>query len=174
MRTVVHLRHAERQPGSVHLSDGGERRAHELGRRLARFDRVLTSPKPRAVETAEAMGYPVHGEVAEFAGLPEEIDGWVDRYAPRSFADYVALVQSDPSARAQAGDLAERLRNLLAAIADGGRLLVVSHGGVVELSAVGALGRTTAAWGHTLEPLEGVELRLAPLGWQGGAVLRHD
>jgi len=119
------------------------------------------------------MGYSVNGELPDLAGLPDEIEEWAERRSPRTFADYVTLVNSDPSAQGHAESLAEHLRTSLAGIADGGRLLVVSHGGVIELSAVGALGGATAVWGPTLEPLDGVELRLDAPGWKDGIVLRH-
>ncbi|HYA10292.1 MAG TPA: histidine phosphatase family protein, partial [Thermoplasmata archaeon] len=90
MRTLVHLRHAERQPGGPHLTERGARAAAEVARRLPRFDRAITSPKPRAVETAEAMGYGVARELPDLGGLPDELDRWVVRASPRSFADYAA------------------------------------------------------------------------------------
>ncbi|HYA11028.1 MAG TPA: hypothetical protein VEH10_05105, partial [Thermoplasmata archaeon] len=129
-------------------------------------------PKPRAVETAEAMGYGVARELPDLGGLPDELDRWVVRASPRSFADYAAWVDEVAEARTHAEALAGLLRGELEALADGACLLVVSHGGVVELAAVGAVGTTAAAWGPTLGYLEGVELGLGPSGWVHGRVVR--
>jgi broad specificity phosphatase PhoE len=173
MRTLVALRHAEREPGGAHLTDRGVRSAAETGRLLARFDRVLASPKPRAAETAEAMGYRIDAELAELEGLPEPIERRVGRELPRSFADYVALVGSVGEARAYAERLATLWRDEMERLADGARLLVVSHGGVIELGAVGALGGRTRRWGPLLGLLEGVEVARDASGWIGGKVLRR-
>ena len=174
MRTLVHLRHGEREPGGVHLTPRGAQLAAQLGRRLQRFDRVITSPKPRAVETAEAMGYAVDAELPELGGLPAPIDRWVDREDPRSFADYVALVDRLEEVKAHAQVLAGRWRDEAERVPEGGRLLLVSHGGIIELGAVGALGALTSAWGPTLGLLDGVELDRDRSGWCRGAVVRSE
>jgi len=135
---------------------------------------VVTSPKPRAVETAEAMGYAVDAELSELGALPGPVDRWVDREAPRSFADYVTLVDRLAEARTHAKVLADRWRNELERLSEGGRLLLVSHGGVIELGAVGALGARTRAWGPTLGFLEGIELDRDRSGWCRGAVVRQE
>ena len=173
MRTLVHLRHSERVPGGHHLSDAGVRLARRAGARLPRFDRVMTSPKPRAVETAEAMGYHVDAELEELEGLPGPIERWVEREAPRSFADYLALTDSVVEAGEHARALARNWRRELEHLPDGGRLLLVSHGGVVELGAVGAVGAASRAWGPSLGLLEGVELELEHAAWRGARVLRQ-
>jgi len=172
MRTLVHLRHGERQPGGPHLTERGARLAKEVGRRLAHFDRVLTSPKPRAVETAEAMGYAVEGSLPALGGLPGELERWVDRAYPPRFADYLRFVDEVAEARVQARRLADLAAVELERLGDGGRLLFVSHGGVVELGAVGALGAAVAEWGPVLGYLEGVELERDRATWTRGAPVR--
>jgi broad specificity phosphatase PhoE len=173
MRTLIHLRHGEREPTGVHLTEAGFRRAAELGRTLPRFDRVVTSPKLRAVETAEAMGYRVDATLAELGGLPGPLARWVEREAPRSFADYVALVGKV----AEASEHAERLAGLwadeLERLPADRTLLLVSHGEVIELGTVGALGDRAGRWGPTLGLLEGVELVRDRTRWSHGRVLRR-
>ncbi|HYB63319.1 MAG TPA: phosphoglycerate mutase family protein [Thermoplasmata archaeon] len=172
MRTLVHLRHAEREAGGVHLTERGVRLAAEVGRRLPRFDRVLTSPKPRAVETAEAMGYRVDGELFALGSLPEELGRQLERADPRSFADYVRLVEEVVELREHAHVLAGVLEDELVHVPEGARLLVVSHGGVVELGAIGAVGRTAAPWGPAVGHLEGVELGHDSGSWSRASVIR--
>lgn len=173
MRTLLLLRHAERAPGGVHLSERGVRLAEELGRRPPRFDRVVTSTKPRALETAEAMGYRVDAQLVALGGLPDELARWVDRAEPRSFAEFVGFVGEVMEAALHARVLADLLRSELERLPDRGRLLVVAHGGVLELAAVGAVGAAAARWGPTLGYLEGVDLELGPGGWGHGAPARR-
>jgi broad specificity phosphatase PhoE len=172
MRALVHLRHAERQPGGPHLTQRGAARASVVGRHLGRFDRVLTSPQRRAIETAEAMGYVVDGELTELGGLPGELERWVDRTGPTTYADYLAFVEKVAEARSHAVALADRWRSEVDRLADGGRLLLVSHRGVIELGAVGAIGAMAAGWGRVPGYLEGVQLELASSGWESGVPVR--
>ena len=172
MRTLVHLRHGERAPGGTDLTELGARRAAEVGRRMARFDRVVTSPKPRAVETAEAMGYAVDAELPLLGSLPGPIERWIDRSMPRSFDAFVRFVAKVEEARTEAEALAARLAQEVDLLPESGRLLAVSHTGVVELNAVGALGPAAAAWGPTAGYLEGIMLAREAGAWRSGAPVR--
>ena len=174
MRTLVHLRHAEREPGGVHLTAQAVRLSAQLGRRLGSFDRVIASSKPRAVETAEAMGHAVDERLAELSGLPAPLERWLEREVPRSFSDYVAFVRQVEEARVHAAVLAHLWERELDRLSDGGRLLIVSHAGVIELGVVGALGQVVGLWGPTLAHLEGVELERGRSGWSGGRVVRRE
>lgn len=173
MRTLVHLRHAEREAGGVHLTTEGRRAAERLGRGLGRFDRVVASSKPRAVETVRALGLDVDAVLPELEALPAPVARWVDRAAPRSFSDYVSLVGRVAEVRRHAQALAAGWGDQLAALDEGARLLLVSHGGVIELGAVGALGAATRGWGACLGLLEAVQLDREPTGWAGGHVMRR-
>ena len=75
MRSLVVRRHSLRSPGGVHLSPEGVHQARRVGRFSGNFDRVVTSPKPRARETAEAMGFPVDAELELLGSLPEPLGG---------------------------------------------------------------------------------------------------
>lgn len=174
MRSLVHLRHGEREAGGIHLTPRGARLAARVAQRLPRFDRVVVSPKPRAIETAEAMGYEVDAELSVLGELPDALDRWIERERPHSFADYVVMLERTEEARRHAQVLAGHLGDQLEKTPHGGRLLLVSHGGVIELSAVGALGAATTGWGPTLGLLEGVELERERSRWTRGRVLRDE
>ena len=173
MWTLVHLRHSEREAGGVHVTSRGLRLAAELGGQLGRFDRVVTSPKPRAVETAEGMGLTVDATLPELGTLPGPVGRCLEREDPRSFGDYLGLIARVEEARAHALHLARLWVDELYRLPDGSRLLLVSHGGVIELGTAGALGRRVAGWGPTLGLLEGVELQREGSRWGAGRVLRH-
>jgi broad specificity phosphatase PhoE len=173
MRTLVHLRHGEREPGGSHVTERGARRAAEAGRRLARFDRVVTSPKPRAVETAEAMGYAADAELPALGGLPGPLERWIDRALPRTFSAFVTFVAEVGEARDEASALAGVLAEQLDLLPESGRLLAISHGGVIELSAVGAVGSAAADWGPTPGYLEGVTLFRDAGAWHPGGPVRE-
>ena len=87
MKTAVVLRHAERQDRSnnwSHLSQVGIEQAHRAGSRFERFDMVVTSPLPRAVETAVAMGFAVsrtHPGIQDIGERILEHVRWNDGFA---------------------------------------------------------------------------------------------
>ena len=56
MRSLVVRRHSLRSPGGVHLSPEGVHQARRVGRFSGNFDRVVTSPKPRALAGGRGTG----------------------------------------------------------------------------------------------------------------------
>jgi broad specificity phosphatase PhoE len=174
MRLLEHRRHSRRDPFGVHLAPAGVRLARRVASTIGRFDRVVTSPKPRAVETATAMGFPVDEEVEALERMPDEVEARVDEARPRSFADYAALVR-------RSGVVAEFARSQsalweaeLARVPEGGRLLLISHGGVIELGAAAAVPQRVDSWGPSVGYLEGVRLTREGNQWTEGEVLRVE
>jgi broad specificity phosphatase PhoE len=172
MRLLEHRRHSLRDPTSPHLSADGVALAHRVASTLGPFDRVVTSPKPRAVETALAMGFAVDAEVEELGTLPDDLGNLVDAFKPRSFADYAALVGRNPAMARYARGQETFWGHELEALPEGGRLLLVSHGGVIESGAVVAAPTSAEAWGPTLGPLEGVRLYRDQGRWVRAEVVR--
>jgi len=172
MRVLEHRRHSRRDHGGVHLNAEGLAIARRVAPTIGRFDRVITSPVPRAVETAEAVGCPSDSVVPELALVPAEIDRLIDLAEPRSFSDYVQLTRRKRVAAEYARHLSDVLRAQLSAVPDGGRLLAVSHGGVVEFSAAGARPHDALGFGPAAGFLEGVRLTLDGDRWVRGEVLR--
>ncbi len=171
MRELVHLRHGHRDPPSEHLSARGVAEARELGRRLGRFDRALASPRSRAQETAVELGRPPDRLLETLREVPDDVNDELDSARPHSFADFGAIVARRPTVRRFAVGQSVRWRTELHRVPDGGRLLVVSHAGVIELGAVAAVP-AASGWGPPLGYLEGVRLEFDGTTWVRGAPLR--
>jgi broad specificity phosphatase PhoE len=172
MRTLEHRRHSRRDPGGVHLNESGVDLARRVAAGLPRFDRVVTSPKPRAVESAEAMGLHVDAELPGLAEMPDDVGVLAAAHLPTSFAAYAELIERSANARAYARAQSELWRNELARVPDGGSLLLISHGGLIEMGAAAAVPRAARTWGAPLGYLEGVRLRADGRRWTSGDVLR--
>lgn len=126
------------QPGQ-HLNQAGVDLARRVGKDIGPFDLVITSTTARAFETAIAMGFAVHEQLPGLETLPAGFEDEVDWDA-----GYVAFTEA--MARLPNGAVAtyaRSMRELHTKIAErlqeGGRALVISHGGVVEASAVGCV-----------------------------------
>jgi broad specificity phosphatase PhoE len=172
MRVVEHRRHTRRDPGGVHLNAAGLALARKVAPTVGRFDRVVTSPIPRAVETAEALGFPPDAVLPELSPIPDDLNELVERADPRSFADYVHLTRRRRSAAEFAERLSALMREQLSMVPEGGRLLIVSHGGVVEFSAAGARPDDAITFGPTARLLEGVRFTLEGSEWVRGEAVR--
>lgn len=172
MRTLEHRRHSRRDPTGVRLNAAGRSLARSIGAGIARFDRVVTSPKPRAIETAEAMGRTVDATLAGLAEMPDDAGVPMDVLRPRTFSDYAEMVRASSTAATYASSQAELWRTELERVPEGGTLLMVSHGGVIELGAVAALPRMAPSWGPALGYMEGVRLRWDGRRWASGEVVR--
>jgi broad specificity phosphatase PhoE len=157
VRVVEHRRHTMRTKPAQHLSQAGVELARRVGEGMGRFDRVVTSRVPRAFETALAMGYAVDEQLEELSATPEglgaELD-WRD-----GCSAFQRAARAGGGAAEYVGQQAAVMRAIAAALPEGGRALVVSHGGIVEAGAVGCRpGDDFAAWGPACGYCEGVRL----------------
>lgn len=174
MRLLELRRHSMREPAGPHLSAAGAALARRLGSTIGPFDRVLTSPKPRAVETAVAMGFSVDAELASLDVMPEALQELLDAFKPRSFAEYSRSVEENPALARYARSTESLWRRELGGLSEGGRLLIVSHGGVIELGAVTAAPTPAKTWGPSLGYLEGIRLARDRDRWVRAEVLRVE
>ena len=120
------------------------------------FDLVVSSPLPRAVETAVAMGFAV-GEIVEELwelgpGVEDEVD-WDAGYS--AFADAYRLGGATAS---YCDRMASVVRSLADKLPQGGAALAVTHGAIVEACAVGAGPDTAALFGGPAGYCEGVRI----------------
>lgn len=159
-----------RKPGA-HLSQQGVDLAKLIGKTAGSYDLVITSPLPRAVETAIAMGFEVDETMEELgeitAATIDEI-GW-----PNSFEGIMRIVaQGGPCARI-ADDQAKLWRRIAGRLSDSERALIVSHGGVIELGAVASLPEADhSEWGGAIGYCEGVRLNFDASGCRRVEILR--
>jgi broad specificity phosphatase PhoE len=173
MRSLVHRRHSMREGREDHLSREGLELARRVGRASGAFDRVVTSPRVRAIETAEAMGFVVDARLEELGSLPPSIARRVDGGGLVTFGEFVHLAGAYPEVRDVAERLAAAWGREIARVREGGRVLMISHAGILELGVVGAVGDRAANWGESLAPLEGVRLDWEQGRWVDAEVLRH-
>lgn len=169
MRVLEVRRHSLREAFGDHLSSAGVELARRTAATLPPIDRVVTSEKIRAIETAEALGLRVDRKVRELGQIPDEVQARVDEAHPRSFSDYATLVVRNPWVGAFAQAQVALWRAELAPLPEGGRVLVVSHGGLIELGAASALPDAARSWGLPLGVLEGVRLE-----WEGDRCTRGE
>ncbi len=170
MRTLEHRRHSRRDPGGEHLNAAGKALARRVAASAPSYDRVVASPKTRAVETAEAVGGRVDAILAGLAEMPDELGLLAER--PSSFADFAALCRRSATAREFASRQLDLWRSELDRVPEGGKLLLVSHGGIIEFGAVAAVPEAAPRWGGPLGYLEGIRLEWDGRHWRRGEVVR--
>ena len=156
-----------RKPGQ-HLSQDGIDLARLVGAGSGPFSRVATSPLPRAIETAIALGFEVD-ETDDFLGLIPTGSGygW-----PASFARVSDAVREGGAAAKFARQIAGVWQDIVERIPESTQSLVVTHGGIVELGAVAAVpDEPHEDWGDAIGYCEGVRLTYDG-GFTGCEVLR--
>jgi broad specificity phosphatase PhoE len=154
--SVVEIRrHAERAgpaEATSALSAAGRAMAERLARSAPRYAVVVSSPLPRARETAQLIGGRL--DSADPALLPDlsqlGLAGTIEEYA-----ELLDQERERALADEQAGAWAR-----IAAAAGNGQALVITHGGVIELAAsriARALGKPLR--GAAFSYCEGVRIR---------------
>jgi broad specificity phosphatase PhoE len=172
MRTLEHRRHSRRDPGAPQLNAAGLALARSVAVGLPRFDRVVTSPRPRAVETAEAMGLRVDATVPELVESLDDVGFSFASVHPATFADSVRAVERSAAVQEFATRQLVIWRTELERVPEGGGLLMISHGGLIELGAGLAVPGVARHWGPPLSYLEGVRLTWDGNRWVSGEILR--
>jgi broad specificity phosphatase PhoE len=161
MKTIEHRRHATRTKPSPHLNTEGVDTARKVGASCPRFARVVTSPKKRAIETAVAMGFAIDETATILKDIPEDLNAFISYDA--GFSALFSAISETPLAEKYMRKLRELFENELEKIPEGGRLLFVSHGGVVEWSALACLPELARALGNPIDKCEAIEL-----SWEKG------
>jgi broad specificity phosphatase PhoE len=140
MRILEVRRHTIRSFSSPHISQDGVDLARRVGEGLGKFDRVVTSTLPRAFETAIAMGYAVDEQIEQLSLMSEEVQAVVQWNA--GYAAWAKSAANNPVVELYTQALAELWRSIARALPEGGRALIISHGGIVEAGTVGCLPPT--------------------------------
>lgn len=130
-------RHTMRAKPGQHLSQDGVSLAQHIGRALGPFDLVVTSELPRAIETAIAMGFSVDRYVADLGILPDIVLAalaW-----PNSLTAISKILEEDQNCLRFAQQQAELWRDIFDQLSDDQSALIITHGGIIELGALGFL-----------------------------------
>src|SRR3954463_12152579 len=131
-------RHAERQNKDDQqsaLSTSGQEMCERLAKSAPKYALVVSSPLPRAKETAQRIAGRL--DSAEAALLPD-----LGSYAAQLFgematlSDWARLLHDHPDARKFSDEQLPAWARLAARVGDRDRVLAVSHGGVLDLPAV--------------------------------------
>ncbi len=159
-----------RKPGQ-HLSQDGIHLARLVGETSGPYSLVVTSPVPRAIETAIAMGFEVDGTVESLANIPRGVQRSIDAW-PCPFSAVSGAVGSVGPAAEFGAELARVWRGIVERIPESTRALIVTHGGLVEVGAVAALpDHPHEDWGGPIGYCEGVRLTFDG-GFTGCEILR--
>jgi broad specificity phosphatase PhoE len=131
-------RHAERVKGADDrsaLSAAGRTMCERLAKDALDYALVVSSPLPRAKETAERITGCLDG--VEPALLPD-LGGAAARMfgEMRTLADWARLMRTDESARRFAEEQLPAWARIASRVGDKDRVLAVSHGGIVDLPAI--------------------------------------
>jgi broad specificity phosphatase PhoE len=157
MKFLEVRRHSKRNASQPHLSQEGVSLARCVGNTMGHFDRVVTSTLPRAFDTAIAMGYAVDYELEELMPADGLVSTEVDLDA--SYAEVARAVKLGRHAANYAKEMAKLWRELITLAGDGGSVLVITHGGVIEMGVVACLPHADPApWGRAASYCEGARL----------------
>jgi broad specificity phosphatase PhoE len=139
MPTLEIRRHAERTDRGDEqsaLSAAGRAMAASLSKRAPKFALVLSSPLPRAEETAQTIAGRLDGIEPGF--LPEMGGAIGDRIfgEMRSLADWAEVLREREDARKFAAEQLATWARVALRVGEKDRVLAVSHGGIIELPAI--------------------------------------
>ncbi len=141
MRTLEIRRHTHRNVPQPHVSQLGVDLARRTGDEMGKFDRVITSTVLRAFETALAMGYAIDEQIEHIGMMSDEVTAAVQWNA--GFTAWLKASRNSREVSQYTQALGELLRSIVRTLPDGGRGLIISHGGIVEAATIGCLPADT-------------------------------
>lgn len=173
MRVIEHRRHTMRVKPGEHLSQAGVDLARQVGSTMGHYDLVVTSPVARAFETAIAMGFAVDEQWPTLAPPPQAVHA--EAHWEKGCAEYARAAHLGGATAHYLAVLAEQFRALAQRLPEGGRALVVSHGGVVEAATVACLpDKDYSGWDTSSDYCEGVRVYLVNGQFSDADMLRHN
>jgi broad specificity phosphatase PhoE len=131
-------RHAQRQninDQQSALSTAGQEMCERLAKEAPKYALVVSSPLPRAKETAQRIA----GRLDSVeAGLLPDLGGQAAQLfgEMRTLADWSRLLARDPQARKFTEEQLPVWARLASRVGEKDRVLAVSHGGIVDLPAL--------------------------------------
>jgi broad specificity phosphatase PhoE len=169
MRSIEIRRHSYTKKGEgrgqgSHLSAEGVALARVIGATIGPCEYVLTSQVPRTLETAIAMGFAVDEQLGVLGDLPPDVFdeiGHHDRWTWEAPFTRFAQVIARQGATARLGQCQrEAWIAAVESVSAGGRVLVISHGRIIEAGVVTCFpDADMASWGGPFQHCEGVRLQ---------------
>jgi broad specificity phosphatase PhoE len=182
MRTIEIRRHACTKKGEgrgkgSHLSTEGVALARQIGGEIGPFDLVLTSPVPRALETAIAMGFAVNDQPEALGELPPAVlaeIGHHERWAwEEPFVRFAYWVRQGGATTRLGERQREAWVQALTSAPRDRRVLIISHGRIIESGLVTCIpDGDFAAWGASFQHCEGVRMTFEEGRFRGVQLLR--
>lgn len=148
--------------------------ARRVGENMGPFHVVLTSEAIRTWETAVAMGFACQGQYESAATTAEEYKA-LDALMPEgaTFVQRAHQMQNHPLGQRYAEALRGCWERLTLALPEGKAVLVITHGGYIDSSAVACLpGANHKNWGPCFGHCEGIHLSYDGCGFCSGTLLR--
>lgn len=170
---LEHRRHSIRDHSNPHLSKKGILLANQVGRSLGQFDYIFSSISTRAVETTVAMGYSITATI-DFGQVSKNIEVKNDNLSfPSTFHEYSIAYNEKRYIYHYCKNLVTLFMETLQSLEDNAKVLVISHGGIIEASTIGFLPTFDFnTWGKEVAQCEGVQLTYNGNNFLDGKILR--
>ncbi|MCK4845358.1 MAG: histidine phosphatase family protein [Candidatus Heimdallarchaeota archaeon] len=173
MKYIELRRHSTRIKPSQHLTQDGVNLARKTGEYLGVFVKVYSSSAPRAIETAVAMGFAIDDILDEVSMTPKKIENEV--VWGMTFEQYSNIINKGRKTSEYAKELATFLLELIEDVHEEGSILIVSHGGLIEIAAIGCMPDLDySKWGEPLDICEGVRLTIDKKKFVSAEILRIE
>jgi broad specificity phosphatase PhoE len=160
----VHVRRHAPKIAEGHLTENGKEKARILRERLGTFELIISSDKPRAVQTAELLTG-LQPTIDKRAGTPSftlEQEKELHNLGEKHPYGIAGVIFDTPKyremIRQQGEKLAELIEELLVELSDDRRALVISHDGVMVAAEKILKGLPFDTAGKTIDPLEGYKV----------------
>lgn len=161
-------RHSVRVPPDNHLSPMGKRLARRVGQSIGPCRRVITSPLPRAVETAQEMGFHIDEKLDLLGVMNYAAES--ELHIAATYQSVARVLQQGGPAAGYAEALADCWRGILESIPAGEQALIVTHQYIIEAGTVACLPNLDySKWGKLTGYCEGVRL-----GYENGQFTRAE
>jgi broad specificity phosphatase PhoE len=142
---------------SSHLSQQGIDLARKVGDTMGEFYHVITSTLPRAFETAIAMGFAVNETIKELGPFSSSVTQEVSWNS--GFRHIAQAFQNNGATTLWVKSLTKIFFKIANKLPENGSALVISHGGIVEGSAIGCLPNNDfSSWDRSVNYCEGIKL----------------
>ena len=153
MKFLEHRRHTERTRPFDHINQNGIDLAKRVSSKVRPKNYTLTSPVPRAVETALVLGYEVNRMDDLLFQYKPEIMGELGDQSFKAIAKAIELGRYTAS---YAQDQLSLFKEAMNEVNDDESVLVVSHGNMVEIGLVAMFPDVDhSEWGKEFTYLEG-------------------